>query len=87
MPYQESKKGEEEIFKSGAAVETSKITIARKGNKEPEIENDVVIIYKDIESLEGIEIIDTPGTDSIMEKHEKKLHMTSQKLQFSYVCL
>ncbi len=50
MPYQESKKGEEEIFKSGAAVETSKITIARKGNKEPEIENDVVIIYKDIES-------------------------------------
>jgi small GTP-binding protein len=65
------KKGEEEIFKSGAAVETSKITIARKGNKEPEIENDVVIIYKDIESLEGIEIIDTPGTDSIMEKHEK----------------
>ena len=65
------KKGEEEIFKSGAAVETSKITIARKGNKEPEIENNVVIIYKDIESLEGIEIIDTPGTDSIMEKHEK----------------
>ena len=65
------KKGEEEIFKSGAAVETSKITIARKGNKEPEIENNVVIIYKDIESLEGIEIIDTPGTDSIMEKHEE----------------
>jgi GTPase SAR1 family protein len=65
------KEGEEDIFEVGPGPQTSKITIVRKGEGNVETKGDIVTIYKDLDSLEGIEIIDTPGTDTIMEKHEK----------------
>jgi predicted GTPase len=65
------KEGEESIFEVGPGPQTSKITIVRKGQGNVETRGDMVTIYKDLDSLEGIEIIDTPGTDTIMEKHEK----------------
>jgi GTPase SAR1 family protein len=65
------KEGEEDIFEVGPGPQTSKITIVRKGEGNIETKGDIVTIYKDLDSLEGIEIIDTPGTDTIMEKHEK----------------
>lgn len=65
------KEGEESIFEVGPGPQTSKITMVRKGQGNVETRGDMVTIYKDLDSLEGIEIIDTPGTDTIMEKHEK----------------
>jgi GTPase SAR1 family protein len=65
------KEGEEDIFEVGPGPQTSKITIVRKGEGNVETKGDIVTIYKNLDSLEGIEIIDTPGTDTIMEKHEK----------------
>lgn len=63
------KKGEEEIFKSAESIETSKITIVKKGKKNIETKGNLVIKNEEIDALEGIEIIDTPGTDAIIEEH------------------
>lgn len=63
------KKGQEEVFKSAESIETSKITKLKKGKKNVETKGNLIIKNEEIDTLEGIEIIDTPGTDAIIEEH------------------